>query len=524
MYNAMNIGLLEVSDCRGETYPQIKNSQTWQLFADNALLAATYWTVGVAMRWYFARYGMWPPPLWLPAGISMSAVLLIGWGAVPGIFFASLLTETLSFHSSLPNGLWIAAGNAIAPLVAVAVLKGSLDMQNPFRRVRDVFLFAVLCILTGVISAMIGGTETWITSSVPFSSWSDLILEWTISDGAGALLIVPLVILLRRYPPMLDRIQKHAVEFLFTITAAVAAIGYLLTQDRGALPSGAGVAYLLVLPLLWAAVRFSSHVAYPMFLAAMAVVVAATLAGYGPYGGMSRSETLLLFSQMAIGCGAAVLLLGAAAEQQRDAEEDLRKLNQELERRVEDRTAKLRQSQAQLEKAAFHDLLTGLPNRRFFEDRFAAARASAERNGSKFTFLLIDLDRFKQVNDTLGHDAGDTLLVQTAQRLSRSVREYDFVARLGGDEFCVLLPETSDPAAIEDICARIVANLNDRIIFDDKTITTSPSIGIACLPADGAQWHDLYKSADVALYRAKQAGRNRWAWCHETEARSSARS
>lgn len=481
------------------------------LAVKNALVAVVYWSVAVVMRWYFAHYRMWPAPLWFPAGVSMSAVLLLESKAAPGILAASFFTEVVSFHGALLPGLAIAVGNTIAPLVAVKVMRRMFGSDDPFTRVRHVFFFAMVCILYGVIASATGSVVTCASTAIPVSGWPDQFLEWMISDAAGSLLIVPAFLLLWHTGSAGGRLRLHPIEFSFTVATSAMALAYLLTRARGGIASGAGTGFLIGLPLLWAAVRFSTHVAYPMFLITMVVVVQTTLSGHGPYAGLGQSGTLVLFSQMAIGCGASVLLLGAAFQQQREAEDALRQLNQDLEVRVEERTAELQASQRRLEKAAFHDVLTGLPNRRFLEDRFAAARASAERKGSSFGFLLIDLDHFKKVNDSLGHDAGDALLVETARRLSHAVREYDFVARLGGDEFAVLLPETGEIANVEIICNRILDSLNDQVFFNGRKIGCSPSVGLAVFPDDGAGWHEIYKAADLALYVAKQSGRNRWA-------------
>jgi len=231
-----------------------------------------------------------------------------------------------------------------------------------------------------------------------------------------------------------------------------------------------------------------------------------------PAAGVDQGGTAFVFSQMVIGFGAAVLLLGAASEQQSITGKALRKLNRELESRVEERTAELRKSKEQMEKAAFHDPLTGLYNRRLLEQRFGACRAAAARKRTGLAVLLIDLDHFKQINDTIGHDAGDVILIETGRRLKAAVREYDVVARMGGDEFAVLLPDIAERAGVEPVCARIVKALTDRIFFNGRHIVTSPSIGVAFYPQHGDLWQDMYKAADVALYNAKRGGRCRWEW------------
>jgi len=184
--------------------------------------------------------------------------------------------------------------------------------------------------------------------------------------------------------------------------------------------------------------------------------------------------------------------------------------SQELEHLVDRRTEELTQLQHQLEELAYSDALTALPNRRMFGDYCRQMIAAGERQRSGFALLLIDLDHFKQVNDTLGHDAGDALLVETARRLRTIARKADVVARLGGDEFAILLADTAVPSAVDIAARRIVDAFDAPVLHEGHEMRTSPSIGIALFPADGSTQDELYKSADLALYEAKRQGRNTW--------------
>jgi len=287
---------------------------------------------------------------------------------------------------------------------------------------------------------------------------------------------------------------------------------YLLFGTTGIRAADAGASFLILLPLLWMAVRLSLSVAYPVYVLVITATIVGTMSGRGPFFGVERGGTLAIFAQMAIGFGASVLLLGGAANEQRAAEDALRKLNLDLEGRVDQRTAELREIQRQLEKAAFYDPLTGLPNRRLLEDRFVFCRAAARRKGNRFSILLIDLDHFKDINDNFGHAAGDALLVETGCRLTTSVRECDMVSRIGGDEFVVLLPETSDQADVDALCRRILRRLAEPVPFNEHQLRISPSIGVALFPDHGATWQLLYKAVDLAAYQAKRAGRHTWQW------------
>ncbi|OMG56424.1 hypothetical protein BJN45_02060 [Azonexus hydrophilus] len=159
---------------------------------------------------------------------------------------------------------------------------------------------------------------------------------------------------------------------------------------------------------------------------------------------------------------------------------------------------------------ARHDALTGLANRRLLEDRFAKLLAAARRSDEGVALMLIDLDRFKQVNDSLGHQVGDQLLVEVARRLNVSVRAGDTVARLGGDEFVVLLAGIESHRDVVPVAEKIQAALVQAVHTPMHLLHTSPSIGVSLFPGDGGDLDSLLQAADIAMYQVKAAGRNAW--------------
>ncbi|MEP7061528.1 MAG: diguanylate cyclase [Betaproteobacteria bacterium] len=170
----------------------------------------------------------------------------------------------------------------------------------------------------------------------------------------------------------------------------------------------------------------------------------------------------------------------------------------------------LKTTQHKLEQLASFDTLTGLPNRRLLQDRLGQALLRAERSGTSMALMFIDLDGFKEVNDTLGHDIGDLLLREVAGRLQKCVRATDTIGRFGGDEFAIVLEEASMPHHLVAVGERIVAALAEPFWLDGHLVHTSASIGIALYPPDGTDPMTLLKNADVAMYKAKRAGRNRF--------------
>jgi diguanylate cyclase (GGDEF)-like protein len=161
---------------------------------------------------------------------------------------------------------------------------------------------------------------------------------------------------------------------------------------------------------------------------------------------------------------------------------------------------------------ATHDMLTGLPNRTLLIDRASVAIARAERNKKKLGLMLLDLDRFKTVNDTLGHSVGDGLLKAVSSRLVEIVRTSDTIARLGGDEFTILCPEITGYPEASDMARRVLDCFTAPFVFDSRELSISTSIGIAIYPEDGTSFETILKNADIAMYRVKDAGRNNYSF------------
>ena len=167
-------------------------------------------------------------------------------------------------------------------------------------------------------------------------------------------------------------------------------------------------------------------------------------------------------------------------------------------------------AQSHIEHLARHDPLTGLANRRQLEEFLEALAHDRRRPDHPYAVICIDLDRFKPVNDALGHAAGDVVLCEVARRLRQHSRDADLVARTGGDEFVMVLLGITDQAALSSICSRLIESLDESIPVAGQEVFIGASLGIACFPDDSRSADDLLRFADLALYQAKAAGRNTW--------------
>jgi diguanylate cyclase (GGDEF)-like protein/PAS domain S-box-containing protein len=172
-----------------------------------------------------------------------------------------------------------------------------------------------------------------------------------------------------------------------------------------------------------------------------------------------------------------------------------------------------KRAEEQIEFHAYHDVLTALPNRKLFTDRLRQALVRAKRSGKPLGVMFIDIDYFKTINDTLGHTAGDDLLLEMARRLRACVREDDTVARIGGDEFTIILAELRQPEDAVNVAQKVLEAVQVPLTIGGMPIVVSASVGISLYPDDGADPEALLRNADSAMYRAKEAGRNTYQLC-----------
>ncbi|MEP7155945.1 MAG: EAL domain-containing protein [Betaproteobacteria bacterium] len=218
--------------------------------------------------------------------------------------------------------------------------------------------------------------------------------------------------------------------------------------------------------------------------------------------------------------GGTIWIIEDVAER-RQLVETLQQLNEQLEQRVRERTEELAranvklksevedrmQAEAQARHLSLHDVLTGLPNRRLLQDRLTHALAQARREGWHLAVLFLDLDRFKNVNDTLGHAVGDEVLREMARRLVSVLRESDTVARVGGDEFVIVLSSAQVRTEIAPITAKLMEEMSQPCLIGDRELRMTPSIGVSVFPDDGDDPAKLLSFADAAMYQAKANGR-----------------
>ena len=204
--------------------------------------------------------------------------------------------------------------------------------------------------------------------------------------------------------------------------------------------------------------------------------------------------------------------------ERKHAEDEIRLLNQQLNKTNTElkHEIKLReQVERQLRHQATHDHLTGLPNRVLLFDRMKQSLAFEARHNSLLAIMILDLDNFKSINDTLGHLSGDLLLKKVAQELQKCMRQYDTVGRMGGDEFVIVVNDVNSVQDIVAFAEKVKGVFQRSFEIGERQVQVTTSIGVAVYPLHGTSIEDLLKKADVAMYAAKQSGRNTYHFFYE---------
>lgn len=430
--------------------------------------------------------------LWLPTGIAMAALVRWGMSVWPGIFLGSLLVN-LSIPSPPELALSIASGNTLGPMLAAWVLNRSgvsWSLDRPF----GITMLIASAALGMLISAGGGVISLSLLGNLPASEIAFAGLSWWAGDFVGVLLAAPLLLNISRaaMARLWQRKREYAIWLVFTCAAGWGI--FVLNNDAagGSLP----LVFLMLPIVVWSAMRFEIIGASLGTLVCMLIAVLSTSWGLGPFHLTHPQQGLFVMWAFLAMLVLVQLMVTALQTQRMAAEERFRTL-------------------------AFFDPLTRLPNRNLLMDHLRQALLLSIRNRRHGALIFLDLDHFKNINDTHGHDAGDQLLQEVAARLLLCVRQSDIVARLGGDEFVLILEQLDEDAEQAAHQADVVAEKIRASLANPYQLTTllnqsrvaidyhsTVSIGISLFGDRRDQLDELLKRADLTLYQAKAAGRN----------------
>ena len=448
-----------------------------------ALLAAVYFSAAK-----LALLAAIPPgyatAVWPPSGIALASVLLLGSRIWPGIWLgASLVNVTV--QSSLVAATLMGAGNTLEALVGAALVRALIGLPGPFRRGEHVVKFVAIAAASATIAATVAAAPLAFVHSLesPELLWNWW--TWWQGDTVGIIIVTPLILgwAARANPAWTPR--KIAEGFLLVCLLSgvmYAVFGAGMTPYIPSVP----LTFAILPFVIWAAFRFQQREVATVNALVCAMAVGFTLDGSGPFAQGSLNESLLLLLAFMCTVVTTGLVLNAVIRDHGRAVEATQRLLQELR------------------KQTIRDSLTSLYNRRFLQDYLKRELIRARRERAPLALIMMDLDRFKHINDSAGHQAGDQVLVQVGALLKRHVRGSDIACRYGGEEFAVVLPKTTLESARRrsaEICSAI---RREAELLHGVTA----SLGVALCPAHATDAEALLHCADHALYEAKREGRN----------------
>jgi len=327
------------------------------------------------------------------------------------------------------------------------------------------------------VSALLGVFSLASAGILPDDLMFQGLWVWWLGDLLGVYLIAPVLLTASRWD-LLPTSKPARVEGLVLIFSMLLLTYAMLAHIQPLRPSEV-VLFVLLPGVLWAALRFSvTGASLAIFLSALIVLGVAVVSSGGAISSTDSRELFALQVSMFAMALAGLFVSAALAER--------------------------RHSEMRLDMLANHDPLTGLPNRSYFQDFLGQALARAQQEKSQVSLLFIDLDRFKHINDSQGHEVGDQVLCVVGKRLDEQLRADDFVARLGGDEFAIILTHPPASRAASRLVRKLLKSLAEPFKLDKRRYAVGASIGISVFPDDGLDANTLLRQADLAMYQAKK--------------------
>lgn len=430
------------------------------------------------------------PVAWLPGGLGAAALLIGGRKYWPAIFIGAMAVYVSVGPPWIPS-FFIAVSNVVEPLILVGLLSRCRKFDRNLRKPYDYLWLLILGAVSAAVAAFIAVSALFFNGIIPAGAFLHTVMSWGMGNLLGIALITPLLLVWQTFPSKWFRSRARQIEAVIFFVSAVITCemvfgrglyGFLPDVPRG---------YLIFIFVAWGALHFGRRATTLVILLAAIYGLHGAIDNHGFFAGDIEKTGLTNFWLYMMTLGFVGVSLATSISVRRRNEETI-----------------------QLQ--AHYDELTKLPNRRLFYDRLGQSLLKAQRDADSLTLMLIDLDRFKEVNDTLGHDAGDVLLVEAAHRINRCVRESDTVARMGGDEFVVILNGMGESVRIERIAQNIIDGLSEPFMLGAEQAYITASIGITIYPNDAATDIDtLLKNADQAMYMSKDLGRNRFSYFTE---------
>jgi diguanylate cyclase len=502
--------------------PESKDATSWPVWLWRNLpiwaLAALGYFVAAWLGYKWAAIQGIGSAVWPATGVSLALAFRFGYRVWPGLFLGALAAGLTTTAASLPTLTLIAAGAALEAVLGVGLYRRfccrHAGLVEPLGSLRGTVAFIVLAALIGpMFSASLGTLSlilfTGMLPALAASAW----ITWWLANVAGALVVAPALMAFNLRDSVWSGAPRR-FEMALILGATFGLCGVIFLG--WGLPNNQHypISFLPFPIMVWAALRLGHRGSALVMLLIAVLAVLGTTQGAGPFTLGEPLQWFWLLLTYLIVAASTLLVMTTVALERQQQRHALTAAKSELDQRVATRTRdlelanqSLRDSEESFRHLASHDALTGLANRLQLEQKLFHAIAHARRGNSRLGLFFLDLDYFKNVNDSHGHAVGDLLLQQAAARLNAAVRGEDTVARLGGDEFVVLAAELESTAHAAVVAEKLLAACRTGFVIDGNEFFVGASLGVSLFPDDGLNPEDLLSHADAALYRAKDLGR-----------------
>ena len=440
----------------------------------NAVVAILYFLTGKLDFALFQQDMIVTLTVFIPEGIALAAVLIYGYRVLPGIFLGQLLLAIFSNLSFFP-AFSISLINTFEAAIALKLFS-YFKLDKMLVRFRDLIgLFLLILLVLQPFSALLGNSVLFLFNAAKESSFLSNLFYWWFGNVMGQLLVTPMLLIIYFSSKKIHYLRYLMVALLFTL------LNYILQIVLGVhnislmlLVTLSITIYLATVNLPYATVATFSTVGSSLFFLHL---------HQGAFAFESNNiDQILDVNFFILSNIVIVLIIGVLFREKELANKSLHAM-------------------------AHYDTLTGLPNRNILDDEINMIVYLYERYAQKSAICFIDLDGFKAVNDTYGHDVGDKLLQEVAKQISKTIRLTDTLLRLGGDEFLLILKDV-DKKITQDLLKRVMQSIHDINKIDNHTINISLSVGVAGCPVNGTTVDELVNAADEAMYKVKNGGKD----------------
>lgn len=417
-----------------------------------------------------------------PEGISLAALILLGRCLWPGIFLGQFIlafSTGIDFFPALSLGI-INSGQAVLG----ATLFHYFKLNKAIPNIKDVFgLLAITAFIIQPISAVLGNITLLLASVIDENNLPKSILSWWFANIMGQFLVTPMILLVYAHWEELEKRELFLLCWLFFL------IDYTLLFILPIQSLALIISLTMPLMILVSALRGATHAMIITTINAF-MALFATFFGVGAFSGGDIVTDIADLSFYILSHILILLTIGTLI-------------------------GELKESEQRLKAMALYDPLTGLPNRNLLEERMNHAIAVAHRYTMKSAICFIDIDEFKIINDTYGHDTGDKVINIVAKRIKECIQEDDSLIRLGGDEFLLIAMDMQTIQTINTLLQRITLSVNTPMQINSNIVKISLSTGVAICPDNGDSTTKLISYADIAMYQAKHKGKNQYTFYKE---------